>query len=120
MMRSKRTVLVAGMSLLLAPPPGFAHHGLDAQFDPNQRVTLTGTVTKVDWSSPHARFYIDVRDEGNTVTNWELDMGSPNAQMLKSWKIDTLRRGDHVTVNAYRARDGSSVGYARKVKATSH
>ena len=54
------------------------------------------------------------------MTNWELDMGSPNAQMLKGWNINTLKPGDHVTVSAYRARDGSNVGYARNVKATSH
>jgi uncharacterized protein DUF6152 len=119
-MRSKRAVLVAGVSVLFAPMMVLAHHDLDAQFDPHQLITLKGIVTKVDWTNPHARFYIEVRDESDAVTNWELDMGSPNAQMLKGWKTNTLKPGDHVTVSAYRARDGSNVGYARTVKGTPH
>jgi hypothetical protein len=115
-MRSMRAVLIA----LFAPMMVLAHHGLAAQFDTHQPITLTGTVTKVDWINPHARFYLEVKDESNTVTTWELDMGSPSTQMLRGWKIDTLRRGDHVTVSAYRARDGSNLGYATKVKTTPH
>jgi len=113
-MRSERAVLIAGMSLLLLPAMALAHHALQAQFDMKQTITLTGAVTKMDWSNPHVRLYIEVENESKPVT-WELYMGSPNQQILNGWKIDTYRRGDHVKIDAYPARDGSSVGFARKV-----
>lgn len=115
-MRSRRTVLIASVSLLFAPTAVLAHHGLAAQFDTSRTITLTGAVTKIDWSNPHVRLYVEVKSESNTVT-WEVDMGSPNIQMMNGWKIDTYRRGDLVRVEAYPARNGSNVGYGTKVTA---
>ena len=115
-MRSRRTLLWAGVSLLFMPAAMLAHHGLAAQFDTGKTITLTGAVTKIDWSNPHVRLYIEVKDESNTVT-WEVDMGSPNIQMMNGWKIDTYRRGDLVKVDVYPARNGSHVGYGKKVTA---
>jgi uncharacterized protein DUF6152 len=115
-MRSKRAVLIVGLSLLFVPTAVLAHHGLEAQFDTKKTITLIGAVTKIDWSNPHVRLYIEVKDESNTVT-WEVDLGSPNLQMMKGWKIDTYKHGDHVRVDVYPARDGSNVGYGRKVTA---
>jgi hypothetical protein len=94
--------------------PAFAHHSLEAQYDPNKTVTLTGTVAKVDWSNPHVHMFLDVMEGAETVT-WEVEMGSPNAQLLGGWKIDTLKPGDRVVVSLYRARDGSNLGFARKI-----
>ncbi len=115
-MKSKRAMLIAGASLLLVPSAVLAHHTLKAQFDMKQTIALTGAVTKMDWSNPHVRLYLDVRDESKRVT-WELYMGSPNQQMMNGWKIDTYRRGDRVRVDAYPAKDGSSVGFAKTVTA---
>jgi len=115
-MRAKRAFLIVGLSLLFAPTVVLAHHGLERQFDTRKTITLTGAVGKIDWSNPHVRLYLEVKDGSNTVT-WEVDMGSPNLQMMNGWKIDTYRRGDQVTVDVYPARDGSNVGYGRKVKA---
>jgi|SRR5271154_4153220 len=113
-MRSKRAIFIASVILLLAPATVLAHHALQAQFDMNRTVTLTGAVTRMDWSNPHVRLYLEVKDARKKVT-WELYLGSPNLQMMNGWKIDTYRRGDHVSVDVYPARDGSSVGFARKV-----
>jgi hypothetical protein len=113
-MRFKRATLIAVVSLLLVPTV-FAHHALQAQFDMNQTIALTGAVTRMNWSNPHVRLYIEVKHESKTVT-WELYMGSPNQQMMNGWKIDTYRRGDLVSVDAYPARDGSSVGFAKNVR----
>ena len=77
-------------------------------------ITIKGTVTKVDWSNPHVRMFLDVMDAAEVV-NWQVEMGSPNAQLLSGWKIDTLKPGDYVVVSIYRARDGSKVGFARKI-----
>jgi len=116
-MRFKRATLITGVSLLLVPTL-LAHHALQAQFDMDQTIALTGAVTKMDWSNPHVRLYVEVKNASKTVT-WELYMGSPNQQLMNGWKIDTYRRGDLVSVDAYPARDGSSVGFAKKVKAIS-
>ncbi len=117
-MRSKQASLIAAASLLLVPTAVFAHHALQTQFDMQRTISLTGAVTKMDWSNPHVRLYLEVQDRSKTV-NWELYLGSPNQQLMNGWKIDTYRRGDHVSVDAYPARDGSSVGFARKVAAAS-
>lgn len=115
-MRSKWAVLMGCMSLLCAPASILAHHSLQAQFDTRRTITLTGEVNKIDWSNPHVRLYLDVKGETRTVT-WELDMGSPNLQMMNGLKIDTYRRGDTLRVVAYPARDGSEVAYGKSVTA---
>jgi len=119
-MSSKPAVLLAGVMLLLVPATVLAHHALQTQFDMNRTIALTGEVEKIDWSNPHVRLYLEVKgkDKSKTVT-WELYMASPNQQMLNGWKIDTYKLGDHVKVDAYPARDGSSVGFAKKVVAVS-
>lgn len=113
-MRSKRGLLIAAVSLLLLPTAVLAHHALEAQFNTRKTIELTGAVKKIDWSNPHVRLYIDVRDKSNTVI-WEVDMGSPNLQLMAGWRIDTYRRGDLVRVDAYPARNGSNLAYGTKV-----
>jgi len=114
-MPSKWPIRIAGV--LLSVVSLLAHHSLEAQFDPNKTVTLKGTVTKVDWSNPHVHMFLDVMDAAHPA-NWEVEMGSPNAQLLGGWKIDTLKPGDNVVVSVYRARDGSNIGFARKITKT--
>ena len=115
-MRPKRAVLIASVSLLFVQTVVLAHHGLEAQFDTKKTITLSGAVTKIDWSNPHVRLYLEIQDAGNVVT-WEVDMGPPNLQIMKGLKLDTYRPGDRVTVNAYPAKDGSNVGYGTKITA---
>ena len=117
-MRFKRTGLIVVLSLLFMQTSVLAHHALQAQFDMKRTITLTGAVTKIDWRNPHVRLYLEVKGESKTVT-WELYMASPNQQLMNGWKIDTYRRGDQVSVDAYPARDGSRVGFAKKVIAVS-
>jgi hypothetical protein len=103
-----------GMIMLFRVTPALAHHSLEAEYDTKQIVTLTGTITKTDWSNPHVHFFIDVVDAGRKA-NWRVELGSPNAQLLSGWKIDTFRVGDRVKVSLYRARDGSNIGFAQKL-----
>jgi hypothetical protein len=114
-MKPKRAVLIAGVSLLLAPTAALAHHALEAQFDTKRTITLTGAVKNMDWSNPHVRLYVEVPNESNAVV-WEVDMGSPNQQLMAGWKIDTYRHGSLVRVDAYPARNGANVAYGRTVK----
>jgi hypothetical protein len=105
------TVLVAAAVL-----PATAHHSFPAQYDADKQVTLTGAVTKVEWMNPHILFSIDVKDEKTgEATNWTLEMGSPNTLMRLGWNRNSLQPGDVVTVEGYRARDGSPLANARSV-----
>ena len=112
-MKVKLALLVAGLGLTAALPV-LAHHSFAAEYDQAKPVKLTGTVTKVEWMNPHARFYIDVKEDGK-VTNWELELGSPNGLMRQGWTRNSMKNGDEVVVNGYLAKDGSKMANARTV-----
>ena len=116
-MKSKLlAVVVAGLGLLLCTLPMLAHHSFAAEYDSAKPITLTGTVTKVEWMNPHARFYIDVKDEKGEMNNWELELGSPNGLMRQGWTRNSLKKGDQVTISGSLAKDGSKLANARTVK----
>ncbi len=114
-MKNKMMVFVSGILLALGALPALAHHSFAAEYDSSKPVTLKGLVTKMEWQNPHARFYVDVTDEGGKVTNWELELGSPNGLMRRGWTRNSLKPGDTVTVEGYLAKDGSKLANARNV-----
>jgi hypothetical protein len=106
---------LAGVIALVMPV--FAHHSFEAEFDRTKTVTLTGTVTKVDWMNPHTYFYIDVKDsKTGKIQNWACEMGSPNGLTSRGWTRNTLRVGLVVTVPGSLAKDGSLKVNALSVK----
>jgi Family of unknown function (DUF6152) len=115
-MRRRELALLAGALSALAAAPLFAHHSFAAEYDRNKPVTLTGTVTKVDWMNPHMYFYIDVKDTNGAVTNWGLENGNLSGLMRRGWRKDSLKIGDVVTVEGFLAKDGSHLANARSVK----
>ena len=115
-MRTKFLAVVAGLAFVAAAAPVLAHHSFSAEFDANKPFKMTGTVTKVEWMNPHTFFYIDVVDETTKkVTNWAMEMGSPNGLMRNGWTRNTMKTGDKVSVEGTKAKDGSPTGNARTV-----
>ena len=95
-----------------------AHHNFRAEFDINSPFTVTGTVTRVEWTNPHTWFYVDVKDDKAAVANWAMEMGSPNALMRAGWKRTSMNTGDVVTVDGYKSWERKNTGNARSVTLT--
>lgn len=96
-----------------------AHHSFAAQYDRDQPVTLTGAVTKIEWSNPHVYFYIDVlNEESGEVENWAWEMGAPAVIQRQGWRRNSMEIGDLVTVDGWRARNGDTHANARTVVLT--
>jgi len=113
-MRITHGIALAGLGLLLPAAPVCAHHLFAVEYDSAKPVTLKGVVSKIEWTNPHARFYIDVKDASGTFT-WNLELASPNVLTRNGWTRKTLNIGDEVTVQGSLAKDGSKMANARMV-----
>jgi len=85
-----------------------AHHSFAAEYDGAKPVNVTGTLTRVEWSNPHIWFYLDVKDEKGTVTNWGFSAAPPGVLMRRGITKDVLKLGSVIKVEGFRARDGSN------------
>jgi len=115
-MRAYLLVILSALIMTVGAKSMSAHHSFAAEFDASKKFKFTGKVTEVKWQNPHTFFYIDVVDEKTgKVTNWGMEMGSPNILMRSGWRRDTLKVGDMVTVDGSMAKDGSPTGNANSV-----
>jgi len=102
------TVIASGIGLLLISASLFGHHSDAAQFDVSKPIKVTGVVKKVEWTNPHIWFYVDVKDEKGNVTTWGFSGLPPGMAMRKGFTKDTLKIGETVMVQGFRAKDGSN------------
>ena len=113
--RVKLGFLAAGFSLLPGALPVRAHHSFAAEYDSKKPVTVTGIVRKVEWTNPHSRMYLDVKDAKGVVTVWNFEFGSPNHLFRAGWTRNTVKEGDQITVEGWAAKDGSRLAQTRQV-----
>lgn len=114
-MKAKYAMLAAAAALMVPLVPVLAHHSFAAEYDANKPMKVTGKVTKVEWTNPHARFYVDVKDDKGVVTNWNFELASPNVLKRSGWSRTALKEGDVVTVEGSLAKDGAKMANARAV-----
>jgi hypothetical protein len=113
-MRTRLIVLTLGL-LLATTPLLLAHHSFSAEYDANQPVKVTGTVTRVDWQNPHIWFFVDVKDAQGKVTSWGFSGAPPGVLQRRGISRNSLKAGDEVVVEGFRARDGSNNASGGKV-----
>jgi hypothetical protein len=103
-------------AILGSAAPSFAHHSFAAEFDGTKPVTLRGKVTEFEWVNPHSWVHIDVTDDKGNTVNWACETAPPNMLYRTGWRRDSLKTGDEVVIEGFRAKDGSNTMNARTVQ----
>jgi hypothetical protein len=105
-MKLGMTAAIFVLALAASVIPVAAHHSVAGTFDVSKEIRIRGAVTKIEWTNPHGRFWVDARNDDGTVSNWELELPPPNA-LKRRFGLDFIKLGDQVTVDLWRAKDGS-------------
>ena len=112
-MRAKSALVVAGVWLLLAAVPTWAHHAFSSEFDINKPLKMQGTLTKWEMINPHSWFHIDVKSPDGTVVSWLVEGGTPNQLIRLGVTKNTLPIGTEFVIEGYQAKDGSNRAVGR-------
>jgi len=112
----RKTALLLAAVMLAAAVPSFAHHAFSAEFDQAKPVKVSGEISKLEWTNPHAWLFIDSKGTDGKVVTWRFEMGAPNALLRAGWSKSDIKPGTQVTVSGFLARAGGSVGNAFQVR----
>jgi V8-like Glu-specific endopeptidase len=116
MSSAMRGVWWLAFPLWLSAVPVLAHHSFGAEYDADKPVTVTGVITKIDWTNPHSHLFMDVKDDKGNVANWKFEGYPPVVLYRTGWRKDlTIKVGDTVTVFGWRARDGTNWAHSREI-----
>ena len=115
-MRTKLGFLVAALGLFCLAVPVVAHHAVGAEYDAEKPITLNGTVTKIEWTNPHSRVYLDVKEADGTVVNWNMELAARSSLVRQGWTSRSVSIGDTLTVVGHMARSGANMVSAREIK----
>lgn len=111
-MRTMLAMLLAGVGLVCSVPV-VAHHAVGGEYDANKPVTVTGTVSKIDWVNPHARIYFDVTEPDGKATTWSVELAARVVLERMGWNGRSLKVGEKITVRGDQARSGAPMLNAR-------
>ena len=114
-MRMTIACLLVAVGALFGMVPVVAHHSVTGEFDPNKVVSFKGQVTKIEWTNPHARIYVDVAQPNGSVVNWNVELAAVSALVRNGWTRNALKVGDTVSVEGLHARSGAPIANARSV-----
>ena len=109
-------LLAAGLGLMGIRVPLSAHHAFAAEYDRDKPLTVTGTVSRLEWTNPHARIKLDAKDANGQVVRWDFELGPPNGLMRQGWSRNSLQPGHMVTIEGFRSKTEPYVANARTVK----
>ncbi|HEY3045432.1 MAG TPA: DUF6152 family protein [Vicinamibacterales bacterium] len=109
----KRSLAVAGIGLLLAAAPVWAHHSFSAEFDVSKPLKLEGTLQKWEMVNPHSWFHVDVKGPDGTVVTWMVEGGSPNQLIRMGVTKNSVPIGTKLLIDAYQAKDGTAKAVGR-------
>lgn len=109
------SMILLGFGLVLGGRAAWAHHSELAEFDPNELVNVTGTLSKVEWHNPHVWFFVDVAADDGSVTTWGFSTSPPGILMRRGVTKSAMRIGAEVNVQGSRARDGSNNASTRSL-----
>jgi len=112
----RRMILLSSLTILLSAPVAFAHHPFAPEFDAKKPVTLSGPVTKIQWTNPHTMITMDSRDANGQTTQWAVELGGASELTRAGWTKDSVKIGDNVTIEGWQAANGSKRANAKSVK----